>query len=189
MSGGAEPPIEAPAPGSVRVPSLVIVNTGDGKGKSTAAFGTALRAVGRGWRVCVVQFVKSGKWNTGEEKAGRALGIEWWELGDGFTWDAESLSESEGVAVAAWRSAARILAAGDHQLVVLDEITYPLVWGWIDTGEVVAAIAHRPEHVNVLCTGRAAPPELVAVADTVTEMRNVRHAYDRGVRAKRGIDY
>jgi cob(I)alamin adenosyltransferase len=192
--GGApmrpEPPLTPPErPARGRATSLVMVNTGDGKGKSTAAFGVVLRAVARGWKVCVLQFLKSGRWRTGEEELGRRLGVDWNPLGDGFTWDSEDLEATRAKAVAAWAAARRALASGDYQLVVLDEVTYPMTWGWIDTAEVVEAIAARPPHVNVIATGRDAPAELVEAADTVTEMRKLRHAYDRGVGARRGIDY
>jgi cob(I)alamin adenosyltransferase len=167
----------------------VLVNTGDGKGKSTAAFGVVMRAVARGWRVCVVQFIKSEKWKVGEEKIGRQLGVEWLKGGDGFTWDSPDLDRSEGRAAAAWQLAAAAIAGGEYQLVVLDEVTYPMNWGWIDASAVVRAIRERPAPVNVIATGRDAPAELIDVADTVTEMTNVRHAYDRGIRARRGIDF
>jgi cob(I)alamin adenosyltransferase len=165
------------------------VNTGDGKGKSTAAFGTAMRAVAAGWRVCVVQFVKSDTWRTGEQKASAILGIDWWTTGDGFTWDSSDMEETEAVAREGWRTASNLLAAGDHRLVVLDEITYPINWGWIPIADVVGVISARPAEVSVIATGRDAPAELIAIADTVTEMRNEKHAFDRGVRAMRGIDF
>jgi cob(I)alamin adenosyltransferase len=183
------PPTEPPPPGSTRAPSLVIVNTGDGKGKSTAAFGTVIRAIARGWRVAVVQFLKSGEWQVGEEKIARQPGVDWFALGDGFTWDSKDISESEAIAAEAWRWAKDLIRGGDYQLVVLDEITYPMNWGWIPVAEVVGEIRRRPDRVNVICTGRDAPDELIAVADTVTEMRKVKHAYDRGIMARRGIDY
>ena len=184
------PPTEPPArPARRPARSLVLVNTGDGKGKSTAAFGVVLRAVARGWRVCVVQFLKSGRWRTGEEAIGRRLGVDWNPMGDGFTWESPDLDQSEGCARAAWQLAAAALAGGDYQLVVLDEVTYPMNWGWIPSDEVVAAIAGRPAQVNVVATGRDAPAALLAVADTVTEMVKLRHAYDAGVPARRGIDY
>ncbi len=167
----------------------MLVNTGDGKGKSTAAFGTMMRAVARGWRVAVVQFLKSGEWSVGEEEVARRLGVDWFTLGDGFTWDSDDMEESEAIAVAAWASAVDIIAAGEHRLVVLDEITYPMNWGWVPIAEVVATIRSRPDDVTVICTGRDAPSELVDVADTVTEMRKVKHAYDQGIMARRGIDY
>ena len=184
-----QPPTEPPPRGSVRATSLVLVNTGDGKGKSTAAFGTMIRAVARGWAVAVVQFLKSGDWQVGEEKVARQLGVDWFALGDGFTWDSPDMDESEAIAVEAWRTAAGIIVAGAHRLVILDEITYPLNWGWVPTREVVETIRSRPEDVNVICTGRDAPAELVELAHTVTEMRNVKHAYDQGIMARRGIDY
>jgi cob(I)alamin adenosyltransferase len=187
---GVPPTDPAPGPGVARrVGSLVVVNTGDGKGKSTAAFGMLMRAVARGWRVAVVQFVKSGAWKVGEEKVGIDLGVDWWALGEGFSWDSRDLSRDEAVAREAWRHARALIDAGAHQLVILDEITYPMNWGWIDVAEVTTAIAGRPATVNIVATGRDAPEALVAVADTVTEMRKVKHAYDAGVRAQRGIDY
>jgi cob(I)alamin adenosyltransferase len=186
----AQPPTEPPArPPRRQVPSLVLVNTGDGKGKSTAAFGVVLRAVARGWRVCVIQFLKSGRWRTGEEEVGRRLGVDWNPMGDGFTWEVDDLDRSRALAEAAWAAARSAIASGEYRLVVLDEITYPMNWGWIPTDEVVAAIRARPEQVNLVLTGRDAPAALLDVADTVTEMVKVRHAYDRGVLARRGIDY
>ena len=131
------PPTSAPDPGSVREPSLVIVNTGDGKGKSTAAFGTMLRALARGWKVSVVQFLKSGEWKVGEEKIGRDLGVDWWALGDGFTWDSDDMTESEATANEAWRFASDVIERGEHELVILDEITYPMNWAWVDISSVI----------------------------------------------------
>lgn len=183
------PPTEAPPTGSRRAKSLVLINTGDGKGKSTAAFGTAMRSVARGWRVAVIQFLKSGEWSVGEEKVGLQVGIDWWALGDGFTWDSNSMEETEAIARAAWEHARATIESGDYDVVVLDEITYPINWGWIPITDVVDAVRGRPEKVNLIITGRDAPSELVDVADTVTEMRKVKHAYDRGIMARRGIDY
>jgi cob(I)alamin adenosyltransferase len=185
-----EPPTEDPRPeGMKTAKSLIVVTTGDGKGKSTAAFGVIMRAIARGWRVAVVQFLKSGDWQVGEEKVALQLGVDWWALGEGFTWDSKNLTEDEAVARAAWEHAAAIIRAGEHQLVVLDEITYPMNWGWIPTEEVLAVLRDRPERVSVVLTGRDAPAALVELADTVTEMRSVKHAYDRGIVAKKGIDY
>lgn len=185
----SEPPVDRPPVPRQRKPSLVLVATGNGKGKSTAAFGTMLRALARGWNVAVVQFLKSGEWKVGEEKMGRQLGVRWLAAGDGFTWDASDLDETEAIARAAWAAASEVIASGDFQLVILDEITYPMTWGWIDTDAVVAAIAARPATVNVFATGRDAPAALVDVADTVTEMREIKHAFTGGVVAKKGIDY
>ncbi|MCE2526615.1 MAG: cob(I)yrinic acid a,c-diamide adenosyltransferase [Actinomycetia bacterium] len=189
MTTQERPPTESPPIGSDRVPSLVLVHTGHGKGKSTAAFGTMLRAVSRGWKVAVVQFLKSGNWKVGEEKVGRSLGVDWWALGDGFTWDSDNMSETEAVAREAWSFTRRLIAEGTHRMVVLDEVTYPLNWGWIDESEMVEVLRSRPPHVTVILTGRDAPDSLIEAADTVTEMVKVKHAFDRGIRARRGIDY
>ena len=184
------PPTEHEEPPELRrADSLVLVNTGNGKGKSTAAFGTMIRSVARGWPVAVVQFLKSGKWNTGEEKVARDLGVEWFAMGEGFTWDSEDLSLDQAVAREAWRQASSLLVAGTHRLVVLDEITYPMNWGWFDIDEVVAAIRDRSPKVNVICTGRNAPEPLLELADTATEMQVIKHAYKSGIRAMKGIDY
>lgn len=184
-----EPPITGPQRHPLkRVDSLVLVNTGHGKGKSTAAFGMMIRAVARGWDVSVIQFIKSGKWKVGEEAIGRRLGVDWWTTGDGFTWNTKDMDETEARAREAWRTAKGKLASGDYEMVLLDELTYPVNYGWIDVYEVVSAIQGRPRHVNVIVTGRDAPPEIVEVADTVTEMTKIKHAFDQGVRAKRGID-
>jgi cob(I)alamin adenosyltransferase len=176
----------------VRTPrqrSLVLVNTGDGKGKSTAAFGVLLRGVARGWTPCVIQFVKSDRWKVGEETVARRLGVEWLKGGDGFSWESPDLATSEALAEHAWELARRAIDSGAHRLVVLDEITYPINWGWINGAEVAAAIKGRPHNVNVIATGRDAPPVLLAVADTITEMRKLRHAFDRGIKARRGLDF
>jgi cob(I)alamin adenosyltransferase len=172
-----------------RAPSLVLVNTGKGKGKTSAAMGMVIRSVARGWPVAVVQFLKSGTWHTGEEKVCRQLGVDWWAIGEGFTWESQDLSEDEAVAGQAWERAAQVIAADEHRLVVLDEVTDPINWGWIDGDAVVAAISGRPERVNVVCTGRDAPDALIAIADTVTEMQVVKHAYQQRIRAMKGIDY
>jgi cob(I)alamin adenosyltransferase len=169
--------------------SLVLLNTGHGKGKSTAAFGVVMRGVARGWRVCVIQFIKSDKWKVGEEKIGRQLGVEWLKGGDGFTWESPDLDQTAGRAVAAWKLAAATIAGGEFDLVVLDEITYTINYGWVPEEEVVAAIRGRPAHVNLVLTGRDAPAGLVDAADTVTEMVKVKHAFERGIRARRGLDF
>jgi len=172
-----------------RASSLVLVSTGDGKGKSTAAFGTLMRSVARGWDVAVVQFLKSGKWNTGEEEVSRRLGVEWFSAGDGFSWESSDLDESQSKAVAAWEFAKGLIAAGDHRLIVLDEVSYAMTWRWIDPTDVAKSITDRPEDVSLFLTGRDMADEVIDVADTVTEMRNVKHAFDAKVAAKKGIDF
>ena len=190
MTSPVEPPTEHAMPAErVRTKSLVVVNTGDGKGKSTAAFGIVMRSVARGWPVAVVQFLKSGKWQIGERKISEQLGVDWWAVGEGFTWDSPDLTIDQAVARDGWAHAKSVIEAGDHRMVVLDEITYPMTWGWIDADEVVAAIAGRPETVSIVATGRNAPDALIDVADTVTEMRKVKHAFEKGIVAMKGIDY
>lgn len=186
----ADPLTEDPrSDGLRRAESLVLLNTGDGKGKSSAAFGVVMRSVARDWPVAVVQFIKSGNWHTGEEKVARHLGVDWWSLGEGFTWDSDNLDEDRATAVEAWRHARSLLETASHRLVVFDEVTYPVNWGWLDVEDVATAIRDRSSKVNVVLTGRNAPDQLIAVADTVTEMHNVKHAYETGLRALKGIDY
>ena len=183
-------PREDPVPdGLRRADSLVVVNTGNGKGKSSSAFGMMVRALARDWDVAVVQFIKSGKWNTGEEKMGRQLGVHWVACGEGFTWDSDDLSNDQRIAAEGWAQAKEILAAGEHQLVIFDELTYLATYGWLDIDEIVGPIRDRPRHVNVIVTGRDAHPDLVELADTVTEMTEIKHAFTSGVRALRGIDF
>ena len=182
-------PTTAPQRATRKATSVVIVNTGDGKGKSTAAFGTMLRAAARGWKVCVIQFIKSGRWKVGEEAAATSLGVEWWAIGDGFTWDSKNMEQTEAVAREAWEVSKQKIASAQYELIILDEITYPISWGWIPVSEVVDAVRARPQSVNVIITGRDAAPELIALADTVTEMVSRKHAYDAGIRAIRGIDF
>lgn len=169
--------------------SLVLLNTGNGKGKSTAALGVVLRALAQDWPVCVVQFLKSERWSAGEEVICRRLGVTWLKGGDGFTWSSSDLSESRNRALGAWAQAKRALSSNEYRLVVLDEVTYPLAFGWIGVEEVVEAIRSRQAEVNVVATGRGAPDSLIALADTVTEMVNVRHPLDRGIYARAGIDF
>ena len=183
-------PTQDPRPDGMRsAPSLVLVNTGNGKGKSSAAFGVMLRALAVDWKVAVLQFVKSGDWKVGEEKIGRQLGVDWRSFGDGFTWDSDNLDNDKAHARAGWAEAKALIETGEHKLVILDEITYLCTWGWIDTDDVVATIRNRPETVSVIITGRDAPAAIVDIADTVTEMNEIKHAYREGIRAKRGIDY
>ncbi len=183
-------PTDDPRPDDLRrATSLVLVNTGPGKGKTSAAMGVVMRGVARGWPVAVVQFLKSGKWKTGEEKVCKQLGVDWWAMGEGFTWDSADLTQDQAVAAGAWQHAKNLIGAGDHQLVVLDEVTYPLNWDWIDLDDAVDTIRSRPDHVNVICTGRKAPAALIEIADTVSEIAAVKHAYKAGIRAKKGIDY
>ena len=172
-----------------RPASIVLLNTGTGKGKSSAAFGVMARGWARGWNVGVVQFIKGGKWKTGERKLADHLGIEWHTLGDGFTWESTDMDETVAKGRHAWQVASEKLASGDYQLLILDELTYAVAYGWVPVDDVVTAIRNRAPRTNVVVTGRNAPPELVEVADTATEMVKLKHAYDGGVKAIKGIEY
>jgi cob(I)alamin adenosyltransferase len=168
---------------------LVIVYTGNGKGKTTAALGLAFRALGRKLAVAVVQFIK-GKWKTGERSFAESLPqLTFLVMGRGFTWDSDDISRDRAAAEAAWRTSAELIAKGEHAVVILDELTYVLNYGFVAVTEVLAALASRPAHVSVVITGRNAPDELIAAADLVTEMKSVKHPFDRGVRAQAGIDF
>lgn len=169
---------------------LVIVNTGDGKGKTTAALGMVLRAWGRGFRVCVIQFIKAetGRW--GEIIAARKLGIDWHTTGDGFTWTSKNIDETAALARHGWQIAQEKIATGDYDLIVLDEFTYALHYGWLDTVEVIDWLSkNRPEQMHLVITGRSAPAELIDYADLVTEMNVIKHPYESGIRAQPGIEY
>ncbi|MGZ4599298.1 MAG: cob(I)yrinic acid a,c-diamide adenosyltransferase [Oryzihumus sp.] len=181
---------------------LTIVHTGAMKGKSTAAFGLALRGWNQGWDIGVFQFVKSAKWKVGEESAFRALGdlhertgvggpVQWHKMGEGWSWSRKAGTEEDHAAAAleGWREIQRRLDAGTHDLYVLDEFTYPLKWGWVDVADVVATLSARPGHQHVVITGRDAPAELVAAADLVTEMTKVKHPMDAGQKGQRGIEW
>ena len=172
-----------------RAESIVLLNTGHGKGKSSAAFGVMGRGWARGWNVAVVQFVKGGKWQVGERKLATHLGIEWHTLGDGFTWESTDLDETAAKGRHAWEVAAEKLGSGDYDLLILDELTYAVSYGWVPVQDVVAGVTGRAPRTNVVITGRNAPDELVEIADTATEMRKIKHAYDRGIKAKKGIEY
>lgn len=167
---------------------LLIVNTGDGKGKSTAAFGLALRAHGRGKAVKIYQFMKVPTARFGEHRMFEQLGIPVEGLGDGFSWKSKDLEHSAQLARDGWQKAKAAILSGDFFLVVLDEITYPLIYGWLSLDDVLATLAARPKGMHVCMTGRRCPPELIALADTVTEMTKVKHAFNAGIPAQRGIE-
>jgi cob(I)alamin adenosyltransferase len=137
----------------------------------------------------VVQLIKGGKWKTGEHKLAGQLYIEWHCLGDGFTWESTDLDETAAKGRHAWEVAKAMITSGDYDLVILDEATYAMTYGWIDTADVADTIRNRPPKSSVVVTGRDCPAEIVEVADTVTEMRKVKHAYDQGIVAKKGIEY
>jgi cob(I)alamin adenosyltransferase len=177
---------------------LLIVHTGEMKGKSTAAFGTALRGWNQGWAIGVFQFVKSAKWKVGEENAFKALAatgeggpVEWHKMGEGWSWARKAGTEADHAADAleGWREIQRRLAAERHDLYVLDEFTYPMHWGWVDVDEVVRTLADRPGHQHVVITGRHAPQALIDAADLVVTMTKVKHPMDAGQKGQRGIEW
>lgn len=169
---------------------LLIVNTGDGKGKTTAALGIVLRAWGRGFRICVIQFIKAetGRW--GEIRAAKKLGIEWHTTGDGFTWLSKDMDETTARALHGWEIAKERIASDQYDLIVLDEFTYTMVYKWIDTDEVMEWLRlNRPSNLHLVITGRSAPEALIQQADLVTEMKVIKHPYEQGITAQPGIEF
>ncbi len=167
---------------------LVLVHTGDGKGKSTAAFGLAFRALGRDKAVKVFQFMKVPSARFGEHRLAERVGLPIEGLGDGFSWKSKDLEHSAQLARDGWAKARAAILSGDYFLLVLDEVTYPLIYGWLDLQDVLDTLAQRPAHVHVCLTGRRCPQEIIDIADTVTEMKLVKHAFQAGVPAQRGIE-
>jgi cob(I)alamin adenosyltransferase len=171
--------------------NLVILHTGNGKGKTTAALGTAFRAMGHGWRVCMVQFIK-GKWKPGEVRMAAKVADGQFEvipMGEGFTWESENLEKDKATAQRAWVIAKEKLLSGDFQLVILDEITYTVTYKFLDLDDILDTIRQRPSHVNVIMTGRGAHPSMVELADLVSEVHEVKHPYRQGILAQVGIEY
>ena len=169
--------------------ALVVVNTGNGKGKTTAALGVVLRAWGRGMRVVVIQFVKTRTSNYGENRAAKKLGIEMIPMGEGFTWLSKDIEKDKATAREAWELARQKICSGEYDLVLLDELTYPLTYGWVPVQEVIDVLQHRPEGLHVIITGRDAPQELIDYADLVTEMREIKHPFRQGLKAQPGIEF
>jgi len=175
---------------------VLAVHTGLGKGKSTAAFGMALRAWSAGWPIGVFQFVKSEKWRVGEENALKALGaspggapVAWHKMGEGWSWIQRDQGGHAEQAAEGWAQVARDLGAQTYRFYVLDEFTYPIKWGWVDAAEVISVLDARPGQQHVVITGRDAHPDLVAYADLVTDMTKVKHPMDRGQKGQKGIEW
>jgi cob(I)alamin adenosyltransferase len=182
---------------------VLAVHTGPGKGKSTAAFGMAMRAWNQGFPIGVFQFVKSAKWKVGEEATMLALNelhertgaggpVEWHKMGQGWSWlrrDDDAEQDHAEAARAGWAEISRRLSAEQHRFYVLDEFTYPLKWGWIDVDEVVSTLLDRPGNQHVVITGRDAPQALIDAADLVTEMTKIKHPMDAGRKGQRGIEW
>lgn len=185
-----------------RMLPITAVHTGPGKGKSTAAFGMAMRAWNQGMRVGVFQFVKSPKWKVGEESVFKRLGqlheetgeggpVEWHKMGEGWSWSKKAGSEEDHARDAAkgWQEIKRRLAEETHDIYILDEFTYPIKWGWIDVDDVVETLRNRPGTQHVVMTGRDADPKLIEVADLVTEMTKIKHPMDVGRKGQKGIEW
>jgi cob(I)alamin adenosyltransferase len=181
---------------------LLVVHTGEMKGKSTAAFGLALRGWSQGWSIGVFQFVKSAKWKVGEETAFRALGrvhaetgeggpVEWHKMGEGWSWARKPGTDDDHATQAAegWAEIRRRIERQAHDVYVLDEFTYPMKWGWVDVGEVVDVLARRQGRQHVIVTGRDAAPELIAAADLVMQTTKIKHPMDAGQKGQRGIEW
>lgn len=181
---------------------LLMVHTGDGKGKSTAAFGLALRGWNQGFDIGVFQFVKSAKWRVGEQSVLERLGtlhaetgeggpVQWHKMGSGWSWSrkAGGVEDHAGDAAEGWAQIKERLAAQTHDLYILDEFTYPMGWGWVDVDDVVETLSNRPGHQHVVITGRRADPRLIEIADLVTEMGNIKHPMDAGQKGQRGIEW
>jgi len=199
-------PVAVPADGLTtrqrRNRPLLVVHTGEMKGKSTAAFGLALRGWAQGWSVGVFQFVKSAKWRVGEETAFRALGrlheqtgeggpVEWHKMGEGWSWTRKQGTDDDHAAKAreGWSEIRRRIEAQAHEVYVLDEFTYPMKWGWVDVHEVVDVLDRREGRQHVIITGRDAAPELIQAADLVMETTKVKHPMDAGQKGQRGIEW
>ena len=186
-------PSEREAPQSVKGPrinkGLVIVNTGNGKGKTTAAMGILFRAWGRDKKVIMLQFIKHSTANFGEQRAAKKIGVEMRAMGDGFTWRSKDLEQSADLARSLWEDAKEVISSDQYDIVILDEFTYPLHYGWIPVAEVIEALKQRPEMQHIIITGRYAPEALIDYADLVTEMRLVKHPYQQGIKAQPGIEF
>ena len=182
-----------PGPQSVKGPrtnkGLVIVNTGKGKGKTTAAMGLLFRAWGWDMKVIMLQFIKHSTANFGEQRAAKKIGVEMRAMGDGFTWRSKDLDQSADLARAHWEDCKEVIASGKYDVVVLDEFTYPMHYGWIPVEEVIEVLKARPEMQHLIITGRHAPQELIDYADLVTEMTVVKHPYQQGIKAQPGIEF
>ncbi|MGL1891322.1 MAG: cob(I)yrinic acid a,c-diamide adenosyltransferase [Spirochaetaceae bacterium] len=171
---------------------IILVNTGNGKGKSTAAFGTAFRALGQGFTVAIIQFIK-GKWKTGEMETFKLFdNLTHIISGEGFTWNSEDLQKDKDAAIKGWNIAKDIIlgkADKDYQLIVLDELNIALDLKFVDIDDVLEVLKNKPDTLNIIITGRNAPKEIIEIADTVTNMTPIKHAYERGIKAQKGIEF
>ena len=185
---------QAKPPQSVKGPrikkGLVIVNTGDGKGKTSAALGVMFRAWGRDMHVRMFQFLKHSGALFGEHRAAKKLGIPIHAMGDGFTWLSKDMDNTKAIAQKQWENCKAAILQGGDDIIILDEFTYPLHYGWVPVSDVLDVLSRRPPMLHVIITGRHAPPELIAFADLVTEMKEIKHPYhDQGIKAQKGIEF
>ena len=169
---------------------LIIIYTGHGKGKTTAALGLAFRALGRGYRIAMVQFIK-GKWKTGEAAMAKELAerMDFFSMGDGFTWNTQNYEQDVASARRAWAKCRELLADPQYQVVIFDELSYVITYNFLSVEEVLAGLKEKPPQTHVVITGRDAPAALIEVADLVTEMREIKHPYRAGIKAQPGVDY
>lgn len=189
---GSSPDESAPAAGNGRRArrGLIIVNTGEGKGKTTAALGVIFRAWGRDFRVRMFQFIKHTTARFGEHRAARRLDIPIEALGDGFTWLSKDMDQTTALALAQWDRCKEAIVKGEDDIIVLDEFTYAMHYGWVPVSEVIDTLQRRPAPMHVIITGRYAPQELIDFADLVTEMRLIKHPYqEQGIKAQPGIEF
>ena len=172
---------------------IIILNTGNGKGKTTAALGTAFRAIGHGFRVCIIQFIK-GQGNYGEritarDKFDSEKELEWHIQGEGFTWNSKDLEIDKTTAKRGFQLAKEKIESGDYDLIILDELTYLPNYNFLEVEEIISVLRKKPSNLNIIITGRDAKQELIDIADTVTEMKAIKHAYDNGIKAIKGIEF
>ncbi len=178
-----------PVKGSRTNKGLVIVNTGNGKGKTTAAMGVLFRAWGRDMRVIMLQFIKHTTARFGEQRAAQKIGVEMLAYGDGFTWRSRDMERTEDMARQQWEVSKEKISSGQYDVVILDEFTYTMHYGWIPVEEVLEVLRNRPPDLHVVITGRYAPQVLIDFADLVTEMREIKHPYKQGIKAQPGIEF
>jgi cob(I)alamin adenosyltransferase len=181
-------------PQSVKGPGvkkgLVIINTGHGKGKTTAALGVLFRAWGRDMKVCMRQFLKHTGAHFGEHRAAKKLGIDLDAMGDGFTWRSKDMEQTKALAIKQWERCKELILNGGLDVMIMDEFTYPLHYGWIPVEEVLETLRRKPHMLHVIITGRDAPEKLVEFADLVTEMKVIKHPYkDQGIKAQPGVEF
>lgn len=170
--------------------NLLCINTGNGKGKTTAAIGTAFRALGHGMKVCIVQFIK-GKWKYGELESAKRFEdlLEIYPMGKGFTWESDNINEDIRIAQEAWKYAAEKIMSGEYDLFILDELTYLISYNMISVDEVIEVVTNRPDNCHLIITGRDAHEKLIEVADMVSEINPVKHPYESGIKAQKGIEF